>query len=273
MLVDLVTVRTADGVRLDGAFAGPPEAFSGVLAVHGAFGNFYTGPPSELLHSAPPRGHVVLSMNLRSHDLGTAGDGEPCIGFVRDRFDQCRHDFDAATAQLRIRADRYAIVVHSFHCHKVLAWLATEPAVPPYAVVLLSPGPHPRSLQKWLLDKPLDDFLRTARDHVEAGRPDHLMVLTAKSDAPMVAEAQTVLSTFGWDFEAEGLRVAGELDIPALVTCGSREIPIYRDYAAKMAGTLPAGELVELDDTHSYDQDREALSRTVLDWLEIKKRS
>lgn len=86
MLVDLLTTRTSDGVLLHGVRTGPPVARRGVLAVHGAWGNFYGTPVAELLSAGPEHGLAVLSANLRGHDLGSLGDSERCIGFVRDRF-------------------------------------------------------------------------------------------------------------------------------------------------------------------------------------------
>src|SRR5581483_7890753 len=115
--VALVSTRAADGVLLRGALAGPAGASAGVLCVHGAWSNFYAAPPSELLRAAPARGRCALALNLRSHDLGSLGDGEPSIGFLRHRMEDCVHDLDASLALLlESGVERVAVVAHSYGC-------------------------------------------------------------------------------------------------------------------------------------------------------------
>ena len=76
MPVELVTVRTADGLELDGALyaARAPGPGSAVLMVHGLTWNFYRGPSRWLPPRLADAGHTVLSLNMRDHDLAAPKD-------------------------------------------------------------------------------------------------------------------------------------------------------------------------------------------------------
>jgi pimeloyl-ACP methyl ester carboxylesterase len=266
VLVDLVTTRTADGVLLHGVVAGS-SAHSGVLAVHGAWGNFYGTPVAELLSTGPDRGLTVLSTNLRGHDLGSLGDSERCIGFLRDRFEQAPLDLDASAGLLCERVDRFAVVAHSYGCHRVVHWQDGRAGFRPSAVVLLSPAPHLRRVQELFVDGDVEVHFLRAEEAVAAGEPERLIVLSSRAEVPMVAEAATVLSTWGWDFEEETVAALGRLALPVLVVSGRREPASYRAYAERVAEAAPGGELLVLDDNHYYSRDRTAMARIVTDWV------
>lgn len=266
MLVDLVTARTADGVLLHGVVAGPsPDR--GVLAVHGAWGNFYGTPVAELLSTGPERDLTVLSTNLRGHDLGSLGDSERCIGFLRDRFEEGPLDLEAAAGLLCARVDRFAVVAHSYGCHRIVHWQDGRVGHRPEAVVLLSPAPHLRRVQELFVDGDADEHFRRAEEAVAVGEPERLIVLSSRAEVPMVAEAATVLSTWGWDFEEQTVAALGRLALPVLVVSGRREPASYRAYAERVAEAAPGGELLVLDDNHYYSRDRSAMARVVTDWV------
>jgi pimeloyl-ACP methyl ester carboxylesterase len=267
VLVDLVTTRTADGVLLHGALTGPAPGHGGLLAVHGAWGNFYGTPVAELLSTGPDRGLTVLSTNLRGHDLGSLGDSERCIGFLRDRFHEAPLDLDAVAGRLCERVEQFAVVVHSYGCHRVVHWQDGRTRHRPSAIVLLSPAPHLRRVQELFVDGDVDEHFRRAEEAVAAGEPGRLIVLSSRAEVPMVAEAATVLSTWGWDFEEQTVAALGRSSLPVLVVSGRREPPSYRAYAERVAEAAPGGELLVLDENHYYSRDRTAMARTVTDWV------
>lgn len=239
------------------------------MAVHGAWGNFYGTPVVSFLDDGPPRGHRVLSMNSRGHDLGSLGDSEPCIGFMRDRFIDAPADLDAAAAVARGDAAlSYALVAHSWACHRSTAWLEQGPEHEPEALVFLSPAPHLREAEKWFVDGSLDVYLARAAAAVADGRPEQLVVLSSGAQVPMVAEAATVLDTWGSDYHLASRDRLSHIDLPLLVLCGAREPEVYRDFAESFADAAPRAEFVLLDDTHYYELDRSAMTGTVLDWLD-----
>jgi len=267
LTIRLVSARTSDGALLQGALAGPDDATDGLLAVHGAWGNFYSSPPAELLRAAPERGLRVLSMNLRSHDLGSLGDGEPCIGFVRHRFEDGTADLDTALALLENEAvNRVVVVAHSYGGHLAAYWLAQcrPPAVT--ALVVASPAPPLARAARWFVDGALEHHVARAAAAVAAGEPHRLLVLSSTAPVPMVVEAATLLNVWGPATIAASHLHVGSIGVPLLVTSGRREPTVYRAYAEEVAAAADDAELVLLDDDHYYGLDRPAWAATVLDW-------
>lgn len=267
--VTLVSTRTSDGVLLQGALAGPDAAAAGILAVHGAWGNFYSAPPAELLAAGPERGYRVLALNLRSHDLGTLGDGEPCVGFVRHRPADSALDLDAAVRFLLDGGvERVVVVAHSYGANLTSRWLRLHAPEAVKAAVLVSPAPPLQWAGRWFVEGAVDHHLALAARAVAEGEPHRLLVLSSTAPVPMVAEAETIVRTWGHDTDALSDRNVGEVRIPMLVTSGLREPSIYRTYAEQVVQAAPDAELELVDDDHYYAFDRPALARTVLDWLE-----
>ncbi len=272
MLVDLVRTRTADGVLLHGALAAPPAAAGAVLGIHGAWGNFYGTPVARFLCDAPARGLAALSINGRGHDLGSLGDGERCIGFLRDRFEDAPLDLQAAADLLAERGlHPFVAVAHSYGAHRATYWQAGAQASPAAALVLLSPAPELQAAADVFVDGAVEHHLARAAAAVATGRPEQLVVLSSGAPVPMVAEAATVLSTWGPDTLADSRRHVGSLPMPVLVVSGSREPAPYRQRAEEVAAGAPDGELVVLDDDHYYRRHPEALTAAVLDWLDQRE--
>src|ERR1051326_2716875 len=100
MTIDLVQIRTADGLRLDGSLARPsslasePLSVDSVLAIHGTGSNFYSG---HLFDNLAPKlaaaGLPVLRVNTRGHDvISTAAtmEGPRRLGSSLECVDECR---------------------------------------------------------------------------------------------------------------------------------------------------------------------------------------
>lgn len=69
--IELVQVKAADGVLLDGALwnpGGEPGSKAALLLIHGSAGNFSTGWP-RLARSLAEKGHLTLALNMRDHEL------------------------------------------------------------------------------------------------------------------------------------------------------------------------------------------------------------
>ncbi|MDA8267074.1 MAG: hypothetical protein M0013_01690 [Actinomycetota bacterium] len=272
VLVDLVCTRTSDGVLLHGALAGPPSAAGALLGIHGAWGNFYGTPVARFLRDAPNRGLAALSINGRGHDLGSLGDGERCIGFLRDRFEDAPLDLQAAADLLAERGlHPFVAVAHSYGTHRATYWQAGEHASRAAALVLLSPAPELQAAADVFVDGAVEHHLARAAAAVAAGHPEQLIVLSSSAPVPMVAAAATVLSTWGPDTLADSRLHVGSLPMPVLVVSGSHEPAPYRERAEEVADGAPDGELVVLDDDHYYRRDPDALTETVLAWLDRRR--
>lgn len=265
----IVTTRTDDGVLLHGALSGASsqEGALGVLVVHGAWGNFYATPPFQLVAEGPSRGLTVLSLNGRGHDLGTLGDGEPCIGFIRERFEDAPRDLDAALdVLLDAGVQRVVVVAHSYGSHRTTYWLEQRRPPEVEGVALLSPSPPLEAGARWFVDGSAEHHVARAARAVAEGEPERLIVLSDRAPVPMVAEAATVLSVWGPETLARSEQRIGQLDLPLLVTVGGREPGAYHEQAETLA-RLGRGRLEVLDDDHYYQRDRSRLVELVLEWI------
>jgi len=116
MSIELITVRTADGIELDGALYLPPQGFEphgvGVLMVHGLTWNFYRGPARWLPPLLTGGGYPCLSLNMRDHDLQEPKD-----------FELSHHDLCAGINALLSRGAREVVVLaHGYACNKVVCY-------------------------------------------------------------------------------------------------------------------------------------------------------
>lgn len=267
--VTLVSTRTSDGVLLQGAAAGPQDATIGIIAVHGAWGNFYSAPSAELLAAGPERGYRVVALNLRSHDLGSLGDGGPCIGFIRHLPADSALDLDAALRfLLESCVERVVVVAHSYGAHLAARWLKLHPSPAVTGAALASPAPPLPLAARWFVDGAIDHHFALAARAVAEGDPHRLLVLSSTAPVPMVAEAASILTTWGPESDVLGHENVSDVHVPLLVTAGLREPSVYRDYIALVARTAPDADLELLDDDHYYALDRPGFARLVLDWCE-----
>src|SRR5215217_6724330 len=124
MQVDLLDVRTADGVRLHGAYlepADPAWPTDTVVCVHGTGSNFYSSALFDDLtrhfHSA---GVGVLRVNTRGHDLMSSDAGRR-LGAAYEVVDHCIPDLAAWITLVRERfGPRVVLVGHSLGAVKCL---------------------------------------------------------------------------------------------------------------------------------------------------------
>jgi len=116
--MELVTVKTADGVELDGALYLPggdaAQWRAPIFAVHGLTWNFYRGPMRWLPASFIARGYPCLSLNMRDHDLDQPKD-----------FELSHHDLRAGIDYLIERFGKTpAIVGHGYANNKIISYSA-----------------------------------------------------------------------------------------------------------------------------------------------------
>lgn len=264
--LELIRTRTSDGVLLHGALTGRGSR-EGILAVHGAWGNFYGTPVFDLLEAATDHGLAALSMNNRGHDLGSLGDGEPCIGLIREHFEDSPLDLDAAAEVLtETGVERMICVAHSFGSHKASYWMAERRPPEVSGLVLLSPGPRLQTTEKWFVDGTVDHYLEIAAEAVAEGEPHRLIVLSSTAPVPMVAQASTLISIWAPDTLAASEQHLPKVSVPVLVTIGEREPAPYREKAESVAASAVDVELIVLPDDHYYSKDRAGMIEVILDW-------
>jgi predicted alpha/beta hydrolase len=114
MALELITVKTADGIELDGGMyqpTEPPRHGARVLMVHGLTWNFYRGPSRWLPSLLAAAGYPCLSLNMRDHDQTEAKD-----------FELAQHDLRAGIDYLAAPGDEVILLAHGYACNKVVCY-------------------------------------------------------------------------------------------------------------------------------------------------------
>jgi hypothetical protein len=118
MQLQLVTMRTADDVELDGGLytpAGKPDTWGvPIFAVHGLTWNFYRGPVRWLPPMLVEAGHPCLALNMRDHDLDQPKE-----------FELSHHDLRAGIDYLFKRLGKAPVLLgHGYANNKLVSYAA-----------------------------------------------------------------------------------------------------------------------------------------------------
>jgi pimeloyl-ACP methyl ester carboxylesterase len=239
MLVDLVQVTTADGVRLHGALELPPatgtaespgsaSAVDVWLCIHGTGSSFYA---AATLGGLAPKllagGAAVLRVNTRGHDVvctGPSAGGHALLGAAFERVDESPLDVRAWLGLLAERGfRRIGLLGHSMGAIKAIFALATDDAPSVAALAALSP---PRlSYASFRASPRSEEFLKTyaaAEELVRAGRGDELMLVDFP--LPFYISAAGYVDRYGPEERYNVLRLVQRVACPTLVTYGSAEV-------------------------------------------------
>lgn len=266
----LVSVRTEDQVLLHGALFEPANPGPvAALIVHGYWGNFYTGLGRFLPQALAEAGFPSLSLNNRGHDLGTIVDNEPCIGGLRDRFEDSHRDIAAGIRLLRERGyERLVLVAHSFGTSRIVYAQVKMPDPHVAGLILCSPPPLMRGVARHYLDVPYQEAVDIAQGMVDAGKGDHTCVFRHTGPVPFVATAATFLSIWGPDPNHDVTTFIGELETPLLTVVCDGEYESQRSYASlvhRLAEKATPRDLVFLPGgDHYYCGAEEHLVKTVV---------
>ncbi len=233
--LELVQVRTADGVRLDGALATPKgtelhhgSPVDAAILVHGTGSNFYTSSVGEgLAPKLLADGLAVLRVNTRGHDVisnAATLQGPRRLGSSLERVDDCCHDLIAWTQFLVERGfQSIAVIGHSLGGIKTVyaAVHAPHPGVKRLIVVSpprLAHGYYLASEQK----ETFQSHYREAERHVAAGKADELMNI--RFPLPFLVSAASFLEKYGPDEKYNFLRYLKQIAAPVLFTFGTVEL-------------------------------------------------
>lgn len=284
--VELVQVRTADGVRLDGALSlpkhselAPKPKVDAVLAIHGTGSNFYAATVFEGLEpKLLADGIAVLRVNTRGHDaVSTAATlaGPKRQGSSFEHVDDCRHDIVAWLEFLTARGlSSVALVGHSLGAIKAVYVVAhsSHPAVK--RLVAISP---PRLSHSYYCESERrEEFLehyRTAQELVKAGRGETLFEI--KTPLPFLVSAASFLDKYGPDDKYNFLRYLPKITMPALFVFGEVELQeiSFRGLANAVSEQTSAGQNLHVvtiaGANHVYTGRIEELSHKLRSWLAV----
>jgi pimeloyl-ACP methyl ester carboxylesterase len=235
MLVDLVQVTCADGVRLHGALETPPagaqSAIDVWLCLHGTGSNFYAG---SMLGGLAPKllaaGSAVLRANTRGHDVvctGPSAGGRSLLGAAFERVDEARIDVAHWLKFLCERGySRIGLLGHSLGAIKAILAMVEEPSPEVRALVAASP---PRlSYEHFCRARQGGEFqenFERARALVAEGRGDELMLV--KFPIAYFVSAAGFVDRYGPDEKYNILRCLDRLTVPTLLTYGSQELQAH----------------------------------------------
>lgn len=305
MLVDLVEVTAADGLRLDGALY-PPQAansadaaptslagFDAALIVHGTGSNFYA---SRFLGFLADRftkaGLAALVVNTRGHDQicsalvrhPDGSTGSRTIGSAYETVDDCRLDLAAWLKLLAERGyRRIALVGHSLGAVKCVyasvqsatddalrAAFANDGSPGVGAVVAISP---PRlSYEHFSQSVRGPGFLEehaAAERLVADGKPEALMEI--RFPLPYVITAAGYLEKYGRDERYNLLKLVDRLPRPTLFTFGGLEIQqgiAFRGFPEALQDKKDEGAKLNIAVIANGDHNYTLVQSTLMDTIE-----
>jgi pimeloyl-ACP methyl ester carboxylesterase len=271
-LAELVNVRTEDGVLLHGALFEPETRGTlATLLTHGGWGNFYTGLARFLPSALVENGVTCLSVNNRGHDYGTVADGEPCIGLLREQFEDSPKDISAWTRFLKKRGySRLVLIGHSYGATKVAYSQFVEPNPNVVALILCTPATLMRDAWKYYLDVPYDEAVLHATRLVTTGKGESFVIFRQNGPVPLISTARTFLSVWGPDPATDFCKFIDEIAKPILVTVGEND-KMCIDYSRTVyehAGLAKPRKYVVIPlGDHYYRGAELSLERAISDWL------
>ncbi len=229
MHVELVSIETADGVRLGGYLRTPSAANTAKLGVdvvichHGVGGNFYAASFFDTMGDALlADGTAILRVNSRGHDQAFHQQ-QRRLGAAYEVIDDCQHDF---TAWLDFAAERgfrrVAVWGHSLGAVKTVYFLSQ--ANDPRVVCAVASSPPRFVNQAYLASENGARFaadIARARQLLAAGEPEAL--LEAQVPQPRPFSARTYLDKYGPDARYDYFAHLPRTRVPLLLTLGSLE--------------------------------------------------
>jgi hypothetical protein len=250
-----------------------------LLCLPGVGGNFYgTTMAAELTPLLTAAGLDVLWINTRGHDsiaVVHTQRGGLRQGAAFETVDDCRHDVNAWLDFLLARGYRApGLFGHSLGAIKALYSQAFAPHPAARSIVAVSP---PRlSCQAFRAGENrarYEEDLATARQHVEAGRPQQL--LQTRFPVPLIISAGSYLDKYGPEERYNILRFVERVACPHAFVYGERELAtggiafagVPQAIEALPRRTFPAPVFTVPGADHMYTGRWNALAGTVLRWL------
>jgi pimeloyl-ACP methyl ester carboxylesterase len=261
---ELVTLRTADGVRLQGIVfhASKPRA-SALLLVHGYAGNFYEAYFPELAAAAAHAGYDTLALNMRDHDAG------PKMSSFTDN----QADIAAGAAYLRgLGHKRLALLGQSMGTNRVLYYQAASGDRDIAATVLVS---APGDLFEWNVWQFGREKAQATVDQAvalkRAGREQELMLVDLGPIGKTLYTARYLLSLRGPDRLSNPYQNLANVKNPVLIVQGAADRLIQKDVGKRLQMAAPAGSaavFVSIEGAgHDFQNYEPVLTDKVLGWL------
>lgn len=285
MLVDLVTVETRDGIRLDGIWRKPDQETSSqfgvnvVLLMHGVGGNFYdAGMFEEYSNALLKQGCAVLRVNNRGHDPISQVFIEEELrrfGGAYEVIADCREDWkawiDFAEAQ---GYDRIGLWGHSLGATKSIYYMSQEQDPRVTCVVAGSPPRFSYSAFSEMSEG--REFLQMAartQQLIDDGHPEAIQ--DSMNPYPVLVTAKVWVQKYGPEERYNILEHIPNVRAPLLVMMGTQEaidLMTFRESPPEMERLASVLENVTFESIpgadHMYTRQRAYVWEVVSRWLE-----
>jgi pimeloyl-ACP methyl ester carboxylesterase len=280
MDVELVTVVTDDGVRLDGSLRtsarngrSAPLGIDVAICHHGVGGNFYApsffDPVGDALVA---NGTAILRVNNRGHDQAFHQQ-QRRLGAAYEVIDDCRQDFTAWLDFAAARGfRRVALWGHSLGAVKTVYFLSV--VHDPRVVCAVASSP-PRFVHEAYLTSPNGARFKAdidrAQEFIDAGQPEALV--EAQIPQPRAFSARTYLDKYGPAARYDYFAHLPSTNVPLLLTLGSLEqndisFAALAERGPSMSNEWPNLSYALIDGAdHSYTDRTDALWHSVSAWL------
>lgn len=256
--VELIRIKTADGVLLDGSLQQPDVVDASSrdtvwLLIHGTGGNFYSAGVLQVFAEQLVRAkHSVARINTRGHDIISAlpGGRLPLSGGAAfESIADCTHDLRAwVDALIRHGFSRVVLVGHSMGGVKAIFSQALDSHPNVAAVIGVSP---PRFCHaEWQSSSKAQAFrehFRQATELVESGHGKELMLV--QQPLPLWLTAAGFLAKYGPHDDFDFVSLLPRLNHPTLLIVGTESIassPAFESVPAAVQKLQPSSPHLDL---------------------------
>ena len=263
--VDLVRLKTTDGIQLTGVMRTPHnnEKNAGVVMIHGYSGNFYSGIMGFLPEALADRGFATLALNMRDHDRGPK----------KNRFEDNRHDIAAAVNKIaQLGYNSIFLYGHSMGTNRVLYYLAKTGDSRIKGLLLTGP---PGNLFEWNMHifglEAATRVLRQAQDWVAKGKGNQWMLIDLGPLGKTLYTACHVVSLRGPETVSDPYRNIARISKPVLIVHGLADRLANPEVADRLrsSGTPPTDvAVIKIPDAnHRFSNHQEKLSSVLSRWM------
>ena len=285
MNVDLLSVKTEDGLRLDGVLHRAIEnehsvrPATAILCLHGVGGNFYASRLQQQLTPGLLESFAaVLWVNTRGRDgfyTGSVRGQARRLGAAYEIVDDARFDLNAWVAQAKeLGYERVGLWGHSLGAVKALYHAAQAPLQPADFVIAASP---PRLSYRAYMAAGSPEFsvdMRRAQRMQTEGRGQELIEATFPT--PLLISADTYVDKYGPGERYNLLDSIGSSQCPMLVTYGQKELvsgsPAFAGMPEALQKSAAPDAQLEVaaiaGANHFYSGTSDLLSEAMAKWID-----
>ena len=263
--IELVRLKTADGVKLTGVLRQPHPSKhqAGIVMVHGYSGNFYSSIMEFLPEALTNRGFCTLAINMRDHDRVPK----------KNLFEENRFDIAAAVAEMDRRGRRPIFLYgHSMGSNRVLYYQAATKDPRITGAILTGP---PGNLYEWNVrifgQETAAQVLGRAQKLKADGKGNEWMLINLGPLGKTLYTANHLVSLRGPHTLSDPHKNIGRISMPVLIVHGLADrLADHKvaDRLSRHAGSGAKIKVVKLAGAgHGFRSHQQELVDTIYNWL------